>query len=123
MLQKLDQKSAYLLISCNGFVRSSLCLCCPPYLILFLCCQRIDRIHSTISSDLDHVFAVALVALTGEGKVIEMEKTKLLQDVTDCLKTYDLLGLWRDAEDVLRKEVVRAFVKKASSMASSLKTC
>ncbi|KAG6869130.1 hypothetical protein C0993_001695 [Termitomyces sp. T159_Od127] len=68
---------------------------------------RIDRIRSTISSDLDHVFAVALVSLTdgkGEGKP--------LSDVTECLKTYDLLGLWRDAEDVIKKEVVRAFVKK-----------
>ncbi|KAG5735120.1 Conserved oligomeric Golgi complex subunit 2 [Termitomyces sp. T112] len=76
---------------------------------------RIDRIHSTISSDLDHVFAAALIALTegkGDGKVAEMEKTKLLSDVMECLRTYDILGLWRDAEDVLRKEVVRAFVKK-----------
>ncbi|KNZ72797.1 Conserved oligomeric Golgi complex subunit 2 [Termitomyces sp. J132] len=76
---------------------------------------RIDRIHSTISSDLDHVFAAALIALTegkGDGKVAEMEKTKLLSDVMECLRTYDILGLWRDAEDVLRREVVRAFVKK-----------
>ncbi|KAG6841893.1 hypothetical protein C0991_005623 [Blastosporella zonata] len=79
---------------------------------------RIDRIQSTISSDLDHVFATALVALTdgnGEGKVTEVEKSKLLADVTECLKTYDILGLWRDAEDVLRREVVRKFVRKASS--------
>ncbi|KAG6832592.1 hypothetical protein H0H92_014428 [Tricholoma furcatifolium] len=73
---------------------------------------RIDRIQSTISSDLDHVFAQTLVALTdgkGEGRVAEVEKTKLLADVMECLRTYDILGLWRDAEDVLRKEVVRGF--------------
>ncbi|KAG6861087.1 hypothetical protein C0995_004024 [Termitomyces sp. Mi166 len=76
---------------------------------------RIGRIQSTISSDLDHVFAAALIALTdskGEKKITEVEKTKLLSDVMECLRTYDILGLWRDAEDVLRKEVVRTFVRK-----------
>jgi conserved oligomeric Golgi complex subunit 2 len=33
-------------------------------------------------------------------------------DISECLKTYDVLGLWRDAEDVVRREVVRGFVKK-----------
>ena len=42
----------------------------------------------------------------------EIEKSKLYADVTECLRTYDVLGLWRDAEDVLRREVVREFVKK-----------
>lgn len=32
--------------------------------------------------------------------------------MTECLRTYDILGLWPDAEDVLRREVVRDFVKK-----------
>ncbi|KAF5386227.1 hypothetical protein D9615_002234 [Tricholomella constricta] len=76
---------------------------------------RIDRIHSTISSDLDHVFAATLIALTdvkGEAKVSELEKNKLIFDLTECMRTYDILGLWRDAEDVLKKEVVRSFVKK-----------
>ncbi|KAK7053317.1 hypothetical protein VNI00_003943 [Paramarasmius palmivorus] len=76
---------------------------------------RIDRIQSTISSDLDHLFGTTLVTLTdgkGEGKVTEVEKTKLLTDLTECLKTYDMLGLWRDAEDVLRRDVIRPFIKK-----------
>ncbi|KAG6820743.1 hypothetical protein H0H93_012389 [Arthromyces matolae] len=83
------------------------------------CGERIDRIQSTISSDLDHVFATLLIALVGgkgEGKVSEMEGNKLIVDVTECMRTYDILGLWRDAEDVLRKEVIRPFVKKASSL-------
>ncbi|ESK97090.1 conserved oligomeric golgi complex subunit 2-like [Moniliophthora roreri MCA 2997] len=63
---------------------------------------RIDRIQSTISSDLDHLFGATLVALTdGRG-----------EDLTECLKTYDMLGLWRDAEDVLRRDVLRPFIKK-----------
>ncbi|KAG5648483.1 hypothetical protein DXG03_003094 [Asterophora parasitica] len=76
---------------------------------------RIDRIQSTISSDLDHVFAATLVALTdskGEGKASEVEKNILFSDLTECLRTYDILRLWRDAEDVLKNEVVRSFVKK-----------
>ncbi|KAK1230452.1 hypothetical protein PQX77_006462 [Marasmius sp. AFHP31] len=71
---------------------------------------RIDRIQSTISSDLDHLFGTTLTSLT-EGKG-ESEKTKLITDLTECLKTYDVLALWRDAEDVLRREVVRPFIKK-----------
>ena len=43
-----------------------------------------------------------------------MEKSKLYADVTECLRTYDALGLWRDAEDVVRREVVSEFVKKVS---------
>lgn len=74
---------------------------------------RIDRIHSTLSSDLDHLFANTLVALTGEGKVLEVEKAKLNADLTECLRTYDVLGLWRDAEDVLQREVFRGFIKKS----------
>ncbi|KAF7967444.1 hypothetical protein HWV62_34355, partial [Athelia sp. TMB] len=83
---------------------------------------RIDRIQSTLSSDLDHLFGATLLALTsgsgkGKEKVVmvgtsEGEKAKLTADLTECLRTYDMLGLWRDAEDVVRREVVRDFVKK-----------
>ncbi|KAH9892690.1 COG complex component [Cubamyces lactineus] len=80
---------------------------------------RVDRIKSTVSSDLDHLFASTLSTLMGgkenngrSGKVSEIEKSKLYADVTECLRTYDVLGLWRDAEDVIRREVVRDFVKK-----------
>jgi conserved oligomeric Golgi complex subunit 2 len=74
--------------------------------------KRIDRIKSTLSSDLDHLFATTLVALTGERKTSDLEKVKLNVDLTECLRTYDVLGLWRDAEDVLRREVMHGFVKK-----------
>ncbi|TFK92716.1 COG complex component [Polyporus arcularius HHB13444] len=79
---------------------------------------RVDRIKSTLSSDLDHLFATTLHALVGgkdgkASKVTEIEKSKLYADITECLRTYDVLGLWRDAEDVLRREVVREFVKKS----------
>ncbi|CCL98683.1 uncharacterized protein FIBRA_00685 [Fibroporia radiculosa] len=79
---------------------------------------RIDRIHSTLSSDLDHIFASTVKSLaTGkqqgkETRASEIERSKWLADATECLRTYDTLGLWRDAEDVLRREVVREFVKK-----------
>jgi len=56
-----------------------------------------------------------LLALTGGGgdrKATEVEKNNLISDLTECLRTYDILGLWRDAEDVLKKEIVRRFVKK-----------
>lgn len=78
--------------------------------------QRVDRIQSTLSSDLDHLFAMTLISLNGKGesKTTDPEKTKWTSDLTECLRIYDMLGLWRDAEDVLRREVVRSFVKKVS---------
>lgn len=84
--------------------------------------QRIDRIKSTLSSDLDHLFSSTLASLT-EGKDIvratgtgELDKAKTVADVTECLRTYDMLGLWQDAEEVLRTDVVRSFVKKVCSL-------
>lgn len=44
-----------------------------------------------------------------------MDHAKLLSDLVDCLRAYDMLGLWRDAEDVIRREVVRGFVKKVNT--------
>ncbi|KAI5119864.1 hypothetical protein M0805_000698 [Coniferiporia weirii] len=80
---------------------------------------RIERIKSTLSSDLEHHFTTTLLSLiTSEksqaGKTIhpESERIKHMSDLIDCLQAYDLLCLWRDAEDVIRREVVRGFVKK-----------
>ncbi|THH10657.1 hypothetical protein EW145_g1177 [Phellinidium pouzarii] len=79
---------------------------------------RIERIKSTLSSDLEHHFATTLLSLTAErpqvvkAKQLENERVRHLSDLTDCLRAYDLLGLWRDAEDIIRREVVRVFVKK-----------
>ncbi|KAH9858848.1 COG complex component [Lenzites betulinus] len=80
---------------------------------------RVDRIKSTLSFDLDHLFAATLSALVGgkdhggkTSRISETEKSKLYADATECLRTYDMLGLWRDAEDVIRREVLRDFIKK-----------
>jgi conserved oligomeric Golgi complex subunit 2 len=43
-------------------------------------------------------------------------KMVVMMDLMECLRTYDLLGLWRDAEDVLRREVVRRFVRKVNKI-------
>lgn len=72
---------------------------------------RISRIQSTLSSDLDHLFSDTVTAL-GTGKLAETDKAKRMADLTECLRTYDALQLWRDAEDVLRRDVLREFVKK-----------
>ncbi|KAK0461060.1 COG complex component [Desarmillaria tabescens] len=66
---------------------------------------RIDRIQSTLSSDLDHHFSATLIAFTESTKLLEVDKAKLLADLTECLRTYDMLGLWGDAEDVIRRDV------------------
>jgi hypothetical protein len=50
------------------------------------------------------VFATALTSDT--------DKTKSAADVLECLRTYDVLGLWREAEEIIRRNVVDPFVKK-----------
>lgn len=54
----------------------------------------------------------------GTGKLAETDKAKRMADLTECLRTYDALQLWRDAEDVLRRDVLREFVKKVLSYIS-----
>ncbi|KIK01394.1 hypothetical protein K443DRAFT_98669 [Laccaria amethystina LaAM-08-1] len=76
---------------------------------------RIDRIQSTISSDLDSLFSMKLATLIGgkgDHRTTESERSKCIADLTECLRTYDILGLWRDAEDVIRRDIMRSFVKK-----------
>lgn len=90
-----------------------------PRLTIASASQRIDRVKSTLSSDLDHIFSVTVTALIpadgikeAKERHSEADKVRLFSELTDCFRVYDTLGLWRDAEDVLRREVVRNFVKK-----------
>ncbi|KAF8893790.1 oligomeric golgi complex component, COG2-domain-containing protein [Infundibulicybe gibba] len=74
---------------------------------------------------LDHVFASTLVSLTGgkaDARATEMEKAKWMVDLKECLSTYDALGLWRDAEEIIRREVVRGFIKKDSFLSGTSQT-
>ncbi|TFL04432.1 COG complex component [Pterulicium gracile] len=77
---------------------------------------RIDRIQSSLSSDLDHLLSTTVKALVdgkaGGKNLSEMDKATWTAELSECLRTYDTLGLWRDAEDVLRRDVMRAFIKK-----------
>ncbi|PPQ63986.1 hypothetical protein CVT24_009415 [Panaeolus cyanescens] len=69
---------------------------------------RIDRIHSTLSSDLDHLFSETIGLLNEtktEQRGSELDRNKNLSDLTECLRTYDILGLWEDAEEVIRQEL------------------
>lgn len=75
---------------------------------------RIDRIQSTLTSDLDHVFSAILSSLTDikAGKVLDQERAKLYVDLTECLRIYDSLHLWKVAEEIMRRDVMQAFIKK-----------
>ncbi|KAG2146390.1 oligomeric golgi complex component, COG2-domain-containing protein [Suillus bovinus] len=86
---------------------------------------RIDRIQSTLTSDLDHIFSAILTSLTNieAGKVIDLERAKLYVDLTECLRIYDSLHLWRVAEEIMRRDVMQAFIKKTifpDALAASL---
>ncbi|KAF8556364.1 COG complex component [Imleria badia] len=75
----------------------------------------IDRIRDTLTSDLDHLFSSILSSLTGtgEGKTSELERAKLAADLTECLRVYDTLCLWRTAEDIIKRTVVSPYIKKS----------
>lgn len=85
--------------------------------------QRLDRIQSTLSSDLDHFFTATVTSIvngTGSNKTSEIDKAKLMADLAECLRAYDMLGLWQDAEEILQKQVVRGFVRKVCLCIHSL---
>ncbi|KZV90605.1 hypothetical protein EXIGLDRAFT_720206 [Exidia glandulosa HHB12029] len=76
---------------------------------------RIDRIKTALSSDLDHFFASTLQSLilpSESNKPPPMEKARLSSDLNDCFKTYDLLKAWREAEEVVRRTIVKPFVRQ-----------
>lgn len=95
---------------------------CEPFLYCVLAfsnaelkSQRLDRIQSTLSSDLDHFFTATVTSIvdgTGSNKTSEIDKAKLMADLAECLRAYDMLGLWQDAEEIIQKQVVRGFVRK-----------
>lgn len=56
------------------------------------------------------------------GRAPEVDKAKWVSDLSESLRTYDMLGLWQDAEEVLRKDVVRSFVKKVGLIRHSIES-
>ncbi|KDN46181.1 hypothetical protein RSAG8_04408, partial [Rhizoctonia solani AG-8 WAC10335] len=82
---------------------------------------RIDRIASTLSRDLDHHLSSTLRALTDSSTMpsaASAERVRLTSELVECFKIYDALKLWREAEDVVRRELVRPFIKKTIHPAS-----
>lgn len=74
----------------------------------------------TLSSDLADLFTTTLLALVSTNdltstKQKEAEHTRSISNMIDCLRAYDMLGLWREAEDVIKREVVTNFINKVSS--------
>ncbi|CAE6497321.1 unnamed protein product [Rhizoctonia solani] len=82
---------------------------------------RIDRIASTLSRDLDHHLSSTLRALTDSSTMpsaASAERARLTSELVECFKIYDALKMWREAEDVVRRELVRPFIKKTIHPAS-----
>lgn len=77
--------------------------------------QRIDRITSTLSRDLDHHLSSTLRALTDPSTLpstASAERVRLTSELVECFKIYDALRMWREAEEVVRRDLVRPFMKK-----------
>ncbi|KAG8712025.1 hypothetical protein FRC09_020291 [Ceratobasidium sp. 395] len=82
---------------------------------------RIDRISQTLSRDLDHHLSLTLRALTDPSTLpstASAERARLTAELVECFKIYDALRMWREAEDVVRRELVRPFVKNTIHPAS-----
>lgn len=76
--------------------------------------ERVGCIRRTLMSDLDHLFSATLLSVTdtGDGKTLELERAKAIAELTECLRVYDNLSLWRTAEEIVRKNIVQPFVRK-----------
>ncbi|KAI6131677.1 oligomeric golgi complex component, COG2-domain-containing protein [Pisolithus croceorrhizus] len=76
--------------------------------------ERVDRVRSTLTSDLDHLFSATLLSVTGtdNGKIQGIERSKAVSELTECLRVYDNLGLWRAAEEIIRRAVIQPFIRK-----------
>ncbi|KAJ1304471.1 hypothetical protein OPQ81_005618 [Rhizoctonia solani] len=82
---------------------------------------RIDRITTTLSRDLDHHLSSTIRALTDSSTMpsaASAERARLTSELVECFKIYDALKMWREAEDVVRRELVRPFIKKTIHPAS-----
>ncbi|CAE6448860.1 unnamed protein product [Rhizoctonia solani] len=82
---------------------------------------RVDRITSTLSRDLDHHLSSTLRALTDSSTMpsaVSSERARLTSELVECFKIYDALKMWREAEDVVRRELIRPFIKKTIHPAS-----
>jgi hypothetical protein len=40
------------------------------------------------------------------------ERARLTAELVECFKIYDALKMWREAEEVIRRDLVRPFIKK-----------
>jgi conserved oligomeric Golgi complex subunit 2 len=63
---------------------------------------RIDNVHASLTTTLSTLFINSLSAQS-------------YPDIALSLRTYDLLGLYSDAEHVLRTHLVRPFIQKVLS--------
>lgn len=79
--------------------------------------QRMGRIKSTLSRDLDHLFSTILSSLVSSvsSETSSAEKARWTTELTECIATYDVLGGWSDAEEVVRRDLVRPFVKRVGT--------
>ncbi|KZO95535.1 COG complex component [Calocera viscosa TUFC12733] len=78
---------------------------------------RIDQIKTTLSRDLDNLFTSLLTSSASQQSndgffaSNTSDRGRRLPELNEVLRTYDALGEWRQAEEVLRREVVRPFIR------------
>jgi hypothetical protein len=92
--------------------------------LLLLRIQRIDRIKETLSRDLDQLFGNAIHTLVAPGSELSVqERARLIADISECFKSYDVLGTQDDAEEILRTKIMRPFVNRVTSLSILSQIC
>ncbi|KAG8834249.1 Type I HSP40 co-chaperone [Serendipita sp. 399] len=73
---------------------------------------RIDRIKETFSRDLDQFFGTTLQSFLSSSENSTHERVRLFGELSECFKTYDMLDIHAEAEEIIRLQVLQPFVRR-----------
>ncbi|KAG8756299.1 hypothetical protein FRC14_003179, partial [Serendipita sp. 396] len=73
---------------------------------------RIDRIRETFSRDLDQFFGSTLQSFLNSSENSTHERAYLFGELSECFKTYDVLDMHREAEEIIRLQIMQPFVRR-----------
>lgn len=76
--------------------------------------QRIDRIKETLLRDIDQLFGNSLQLLMNSSENSVQDRARLVADLSECFKMYDILNMRQEAEEIIRLKIVQPFARKVS---------
>ncbi|CCA68650.1 related to ERG8-phosphomevalonate kinase [Serendipita indica DSM 11827] len=73
---------------------------------------RIDRIKDTLLRDLNQFFSNTLQTFINSSDKSPQDRLLAKAELSECLKTYDMLDMHEDAEEIIREQIVRPFTRR-----------